>query len=154
MLTGGTSCTTASDTVAVTTATASRGLGGELSTTWTSDTKIVQIFQFKAQYQLSDITSDIRDRMTTAVSNLLKVNAKNVSLSFVSVPLRIMQEFVIVSVGLVNFQGSLAGFSSMITQEGINAEMAAAGLKSVELLTSASALATTQGKVSAIMMNL
>ena len=133
-------------TAAVTIANASSG--GQMSTT--SDGKIIPIFQYKAQYQLSDITSDIRNRMIMAVAKLLQVNTGSVILSFASVTLRVLQqqEFVLVSVGLVNFQGSRAAFASVITQEKINSEMETVGLKPVELLTSASAgSSTSQGTV-------
>jgi hypothetical protein len=134
-------------TAGVTTASASSG--GQLSTT--SASEIVPIFQFKAQYPLSDITSEIRDKMTMAVAKLLQVNTGSVILSFTSVIRRVrvlqQQEFVLVSVGLVNFQGSRAAFASMITQENVNFQMAAAGLKSVDLLTNVSGSSTPQGTV-------
>jgi uncharacterized membrane protein len=150
---GASSCTTAAVTLVtnarVTTASASNSVlgGGQLSIT--SDTQVVPLFQFKARYQLSEITSDIRERMTTAVANLLQVNTSSIFLSFALVTLRNLQqqEFVLVSVGLVNFQESRAAFASMITQENIDSKMAAAGLKSVELLTSVSGSPTAQGTI-------
>jgi hypothetical protein len=135
------STTTAAVTIANTSS------GRQMSTT--SDGNIVPIFQFKAQYQLSDITSDIRNRMIMAIAKLLQVNTESVILSFASVTLRVLQqqEFVLVSVGLVNFQGSRAAFASVITQEKINSELETVGLKPVELLTSASGSSTSQGTV-------
>jgi hypothetical protein len=139
---GASSCSSVAvtSTTVFTTATASNG---QPSTT--ADTNIVPIFQFKTQYQLSDMTSDISNRMTTAVANLLQVNTKTVVLSFNTVNLRtlLQKESVLVSVGLVNFQGSTTGFASMITQENIKSEMAAVGLKSVELLSGAPVLSTS-----------
>ena len=84
-----------------------------------------------------------------AVAKLLQVNTGSVILSFASVTLRVLQqqEFVLVSVGLVNFQGSRAAFASVITQEKINSEMETVGLKPVELLTSASGSSSSQGTV-------
>jgi hypothetical protein len=113
------------------------------------DAKIVTIFQFKAQSPFSGITNDIRNSMTMAIAKMLQVNTGSVILSFVAVPLRVLQqqEFVLVSVGLVNFQGSTAAFASLITEEKLNSEMAAVGLKSVELLTGSSVSSTSQGTV-------
>ncbi len=137
---GSTSCTTAA-----TSAAASSGLGGQLLTN--SNSSLVPIFAFKAQYQLSEITSDIRERMTKAVASLLQVNTLGIVLSFASATLRNVQqqEFVLVRVGLVNFQGSTAAFASIITQENLNSEMAAMGIKSVELLTSGSEVSISLG---------
>jgi hypothetical protein len=104
--------------------------------------KIVQIFEFIANYQLSDINSDVHNRMTAAVASLLQVNSSQVVLSFSALTLRAQrvmlsqQESVLVRVGLINFQGSTA-FASVITQDNINHQMTAMGLKPVVLQTNA-----------------
>jgi hypothetical protein len=107
----------------------------------------VQIFQFKAQYRLSDISDDIRIRMTRAVANLLQVSILNVILSFASMTARILQqqESVLVSVGLVNLQGSTVALISMLSQKSINLHMAAEGLNSVEIFIKALETSTSPG---------
>jgi hypothetical protein len=116
-----------------------------------SYSNFVLIFQFKAQYQLSDITNDINTRMTMAVANLLQVSSTDVILSFAPTTLRqesylrMQQDGVLVSVGLANFQGSITALTAMITQESINTRMAAESLKSVALLTPPEIPFTSQG---------
>jgi hypothetical protein len=106
-------------------------------TTTGSAANMVQIFEFIANYQLADVNSDIQNRMTVAVANMLQVNSSQVFLSFSAVTLRALsqQESVLVHVALINFQGSTMAISSVITQENINYQMVAIGLKLVVLLT-------------------
>ncbi len=82
-----------------------------------------------------------------AVANLLNVRTKNVILRFAMMALRVLQsqESVLVSVSLVNVQGSIGDYISMVTQENINYHMAAEGLKSVELIRNTSGNSTSQG---------
>jgi hypothetical protein len=109
----------------------------------------VPIFQFKAPYQLSDISNDIQNKITVAVANLLRVNKGNVILSFASITIRVLklQACVLVSVGLVNFQGFEPAFTSLITQDDINFHMAMQGLLSVELLGKAIGTSTSPGSI-------
>jgi hypothetical protein len=103
---------------------------------------IVAVCQFKAPYQLSEITDIIRGKMILAIANMLQVNASIVVLEFSSVVVRrrdlLQQPGVLVSVGLTNFHGSVLIFATRITQENINAKMAAEGLMAVQLLVASS----------------
>jgi hypothetical protein len=80
--------------------------------------------------------------MVSAIANMLEVNASNVVLGFSSVVVRrrdlLQQAGVLVSVGLTNFHDSVSIFATRITQENINARMAAEGLMAVELLVATS----------------
>jgi hypothetical protein len=100
---------------------------------------IAPIFEFKAPYQLSEITDQIRNKMILAVAKILRVNESSIVLTFSSVILRrralLQPNGVLVSVGLSNFYGSASMFSSRITLENLNAAMAAEGLESVLLIT-------------------
>ena len=51
-------------------------------------TVVVIIFQFKAPYQLSEITPDVETKMAKAVADVLGVNATSISLTFVEVDMR------------------------------------------------------------------
>ena len=101
---------------------------------------VVTIFQFKALYPMSDITEEIQNKMTIAIAKLLEFNASSVLLNFAPVNLRrevhsrTLPEGTLVTVGLVNFQGSAAQFAPLIDQQRIDSEMATEGLMSVELL--------------------
>jgi hypothetical protein len=99
---------------------------------------IVSVFEFMAPYQLSEITDIIRGKMVLAIANMLEVNASVVVLRFSSVVVRrrdlLQQAGVLVSVGLTNFRDSVSIFAMRITQENINAKMAAEGLMAVQLL--------------------
>jgi hypothetical protein len=102
---------------------------------------VTLIFQFKAPYQLSEITEDIRSKMVQAVANLLSVETSRVVLTFVPVQVRLgqrgllQQTSVLVNVGLTNFHESASIMVSQLTQENINLKMHDAGLKSVQLVT-------------------
>ena len=130
------------------------GSSGGLTPT-SSASKIVQIFQFKAHYSLSDITNDIQSRMTAAVARLLQVNFSAVILSFSSFNLRqivrprvlLQQESVLVTVGLIDFQGSIAVLKLRISQEKVNEQMAAENLLPVQLTADASDVNTLGGIV-------
>ena len=134
-----------------------------------STTSIVQICQFIAQYQRSDLTDDIQNRMKRALLNLLnsavharmtrvvatvtgyKVRASiemnDVILDFPEPEAIAKRESVLISVSLTNFQGSIASITSTITQEKINSEMAAVNLKLVQLVAITSTSSTLGGKV-------
>jgi hypothetical protein len=136
-------------------------------TTIQSTKSIVQIFQFIAQYQLSDITSDVKNRMTRALVSLLNsavhtrmtrvvanvtgydvrasVAMNDVILNFSEATAQ--QGGVLVSVSLTNFQGPIASITSIITQENINSQMAAVNLKLVQLVSITSTSLTSGGKV-------
>ncbi len=69
---------------------------------------IVQILQFKVAYQLIDITAEIQTKMKIAVSNVIKLNASQIILSFAEADFlrqtgRVQQKITIVSVGLKDF---------------------------------------------------
>ena len=80
-------------------------------------TVIVFIFQFQAPYQLSEVTDQVKNKMTEAVAEILGVNTSDVILSFVAVGTRrrgLLQQSggVLVSVSLKNLQGSGNIFAS------------------------------------------
>ena len=109
-------------------------------------TVIVIIFQFKAPYQLSEITPELESRMSQAVAAVLGVNATSVSLTFVEVDMRrrrlLQQKGVLVSVSLKNLQGSASPFVSRLSQDSINHQMAAAGLRTVQLVQNGTVIST------------
>jgi hypothetical protein len=113
------------------------------TTSSTSASSIVAVCQFKAPYQLSEITDVIRGKMVVAIANMLEVNASIVILGFSSDVVRrrdlLQQAGVLVSVGLTNFYGSVSIFATRITQENMNAKMEAEGLKAVQLMAVPSA---------------
>ena len=119
---------------------------------------ISPVFEFVIQYQLSDIAAEIKSSMTLAISSMLQVNASQVVLRFATTVLRrgvkhrilLQQSDIIVIVGLVRFQGSVATLASMITEDNLNSKFAAEGLKSVELLTIAPELGTNSSESTAI----
>jgi hypothetical protein len=100
---------------------------------------IVLIFDFKAPYQLSEITDQIRTKMVLAIAKMLAVNRSSVVLTFSSAYLRrralLQKTGVLVSVGLTDLQSSASIFASMITSDNINAAMKAEGLDAVQLIT-------------------
>jgi hypothetical protein len=105
---------------------------------------IVIIIQFKAPYQMSELTSDLQAKIAMAVANVIGVNASSVSLTFVEVDLRrqlLQQKGVLVNVGLKDFSGPTAPYVSQLNQDAINTQMAKLGLRSV---TSVQATNTTQ----------
>jgi hypothetical protein len=98
---------------------------------------VTKIFQFEAPYLLEEITDSIKNRISLAVSNVLGVPASNVVLSFSTyIESRRLQAKVLVSVGIVHFQGSAASYASKVTQEKLNFEMGALGLKSGQVIQS------------------
>jgi hypothetical protein len=101
-------------------------------------TVIVLIIQFKAPYQISELTPEIQTKIATAVANVIGVNASTVSLTFVEVDLRrqVQQKGVLVNVGLKDFQGPTAPFASRLTQDAINTQMTQLGLRSVQVINS------------------
>ncbi len=75
--------------------------------------------------------------MSLAIANVLGVDARNVVLTFSSVILdrRAQQTGVLVRAGIADFEGSAAVYASKITQDNLNTEMAAVGLKSGTLIS-------------------
>jgi hypothetical protein len=104
-----------------------------------SASNIVPIFDFKAPYQLSDITVQIRIKMVQAIAKMLGVNKSSVVLTFSSAVLRrrVLQQKtgILGSVGLTDLQSSASIFASKITSDNINAAMKAEGLDAVQLIT-------------------
>jgi hypothetical protein len=100
----------------------------------------LQIFQFKAPYQLSEVTVDIKSRMLIAVANVLGVNAADVVLTFVpdTLDLRSLSSKptgVLVNAGLTDVELSAASYVSMVTQDKLNKEMATMGLSTGQLIS-------------------
>ncbi len=96
---------------------------------------VLQIFQFKAPYLLTDVTENIKSRMSLAVANVLGIISSNVVLSFTtSVFDRRQQAGVLVSAGITDSQVSAASYASRLTQDKLNTEMVALGLKSIQLV--------------------
>jgi hypothetical protein len=101
----------------------------------------LQIFQFKAPYQLSEVTVDIKSRMLTAVANVLGVNPADVVLTFVPDTLDRRSRLsgnstgVLVNAGLTDVELSAASYVSMVTQEKLNQEMATMGLSYGQLIS-------------------
>jgi hypothetical protein len=95
----------------------------------------LKILQFEVPYLLEEVTDDMKIRLSLVLSNLLGVPASNVVLTFSSyIASRREQAKVLVSVGIIDFQGSAASYASKITQENLNLEMGALGLKSGQLV--------------------
>jgi hypothetical protein len=96
---------------------------------------VLKIFQFEVPYLLEEVTDDMKKRISLAVSNVLGVSASNIVLTFSSfIPSRRQQTKMLVSVGIIDFQGSAASYVSKVTQEKLNLEMGALGLKSGQLV--------------------
>ncbi len=99
----------------------------------------VKIVQYKAPYLLSEITIDIRNKMAKAIASSISVNANTVVLSIVDASLRrrrlLQQQGVLVSAFLQDFKGSTSEFALLLTQERLNTQMAALGLKPVLLIS-------------------
>jgi hypothetical protein len=112
-------------------------------TSSSSTSGIVAVCQFKAPYQLSEITDILRGKMVAAIASLLEVSSSIVVLGFSSVVVRrrdlLQQAGVLVSVGLNNFHDSVLIFATRITQEKMNTKMAAEGLMEVQLMAVPSA---------------
>lgn len=104
-----------------------------------SGISMVPIFDFKALYQLSEISDQIRIKMVLAIAKMLGVNISSVVVTFSSAFLRrraLLQKIgVLVRVGLTDLQSSASIFASKITSDNINAAMKAEGLDSVQLIT-------------------
>ncbi len=101
----------------------------------------MQILQFKAPYLYSEITTEIRNQMAMAISTIINVNASRLFLSFVDASLRRrrllqQQQGVLVSVFLKDGKDSVSEFTSLLTQERLNTQMASLGLRSIQLLSS------------------
>jgi hypothetical protein len=100
---------------------------------------MVPIFDFKAPYQLSDISDQVRIKMVQAIAKMLGVDKSSVVLSFSSVDLRrralLQKTGVLVHVGLTDLQFSASILVLKITSDSINAAMKAEGLDAVQLMT-------------------
>jgi hypothetical protein len=111
----------------------------QVTTTSNSGMSFAPIFDFKAPYQLSEITDQIRIKMVLAISKMLEVNKSSVVLVFSSAFLRrtalLQKTGVLVSVGLADLQSSASIFASKITSDNINAAMKSEGLDAVQLIT-------------------
>jgi hypothetical protein len=111
----------------------------------------VLICQFEANYQISEITEDIRSKLLLAVSNTLGVDASLLVLAFVEVDLSLRSEHrvqvrgVLVSVSLKVAQGSTTPAFAPISQESLNIRMNLLGLRAVKLVSNVFAPSTTQG---------
>jgi BRCT domain type II-containing protein len=92
---------------------------------------IVPIFQFEVPYQLSEITADLRARMTVAVAGLLGVDAGAVVLTFAAAVARRATQAggVLVSVGLRGFNGSVKALEQRLSTDSLNVYMATQGLR-------------------------
>lgn len=110
----------------------------EMTATLNSANGTIPVFQFKAPYQLNEITDGIRGKMIHAISNILEVNPNMVFLEISSIVVRrwelLDQAGVLVNVGLINFHDSVSIFPTRLTQEHVNAQMTAEGLKAVQLI--------------------
>jgi hypothetical protein len=96
---------------------------------------VLKIFEFQAPYLLDEVTENIKSRISLAVSNVLGIPARNVVLAVSTyLAFRRQQSKVLVSVGILDYQGSVANYASKLTQEKLNIEMVALGLKSVQVL--------------------
>ncbi len=106
----------------------------------TSSSIVLQIFQFKAPYQLSEVTVEMQSRISTAVANMLGVNSIDVVLTFVPATLDRRSRLngqptgVLVSAGVTAVEFSAASYVSKVTQDRFNKEMAAMGLSSGQLI--------------------
>jgi hypothetical protein len=111
----------------------------------------VLICQFEANYQISEITEDIRSKLLLAVSNTLGVDASLLVLAFAEVDLSLRSEHrvqvrgVLVSVSLKVAQGSTTPAFAPISQESLNIRMNLLGLRAVKLVSNVFAPSTTQG---------
>jgi hypothetical protein len=96
---------------------------------------VLKIFQVLVPYLLEEITENIKNRIALAVSNVLGIPGSNIVLTFSSYKaFRRQQAKVLMIVGIIDFQGSASNYASKITQENLNIEMWALGLKSGQLL--------------------
>jgi hypothetical protein len=108
------------------------------------------ICQFEANYQISEITEDIRSKLLLAVSNTLGVDASLLVLAFAEVDLSLRSEHrvqvrgVLVSVSLKVAQGSTTSAFAPISQESLNIRMNLLGLRAVKLVSNVFAPSTTQ----------
>jgi hypothetical protein len=106
----------------------------------TSSSMVLQIFQFKAPYQLSEVTVEMQSRISTAVANMLGVNSIDVVLTFVPATLDRRSRLngqptgVLVSASVTDVELSAACYISKVTQDRFNKEMIAMGLNYGQLI--------------------
>lgn len=95
----------------------------------------VVILQFKTTYLLSEITDIVQHKMVTAIANALGVENNTIALTFseVDILVRVLKG-VLVDVILPGFKGSPSEFASRLTDQNINLQMEAMGLKSVLMM--------------------
>jgi hypothetical protein len=109
---------------------------------------IMPVFQFKAPYQLAEITADLRALMAVAVAGLLGVDAGSVVLTFAAAVARRATQAggVLVSVGLRSFHGSVEALQQRLSADSLNVYMAAQGLRqAVVVATGGNTVAAGEG---------
>ena len=101
----------------------------------------VTIVQFKVAYLLSEITDDVRRKMVMAIANIINVNVTRIVLSFTELDMRrrhlLQSKLLLVNVGLLDFQGSASVYTTVLSQDKINEQMASLGLKNVQVAQAA-----------------
>ena len=77
--------------------------------------------------------------MSKAIASVISVNASKLVLTIVDASMRrrrlLQQQGVLVSVFLQDFKSSTSQFASLLTQERLNVQMTALGLKSIQLIS-------------------
>jgi hypothetical protein len=97
---------------------------------------VIQIFQFIAPYGISDITDVMLTKMISAIAAVLNVETSSVILTFAPFHpgrrhLLQQKSYVVVSVGLRNFNQPAGEFASRMTQDNLNLNMGKVGLEQV-----------------------
>jgi hypothetical protein len=96
------------------------------------------ILQFKTSYLLSEISDTVRNKMATAIANVIGRDSKDIALSFSETDIQgrrlLVQKGVLVDVILLNFKGSPDVFASNLTESNINSQMVSMGLKPVQVM--------------------
>jgi hypothetical protein len=111
------------------------------SSTTAYQSLVVQILQFKVEYELTDITAEIRNKMATAIANVIRMSSSMVVLSFAETEMNrrrklLQHKAVLVTVSLKDFQGSTAQFAEQLQQDKLNVQMASLGLKPIAVFSS------------------
>ncbi len=104
------------------------------------------LFQFKVAYQLSEITEDIKNKLLVAISKALGLDKSTLFLSFAEADMNrraAVQKGVLATVSLVNHGSPTTSLLSLITEDSINSQMSAQGLKSVQLVNVGSSSTST-----------
>ncbi len=129
-----------------------------------SSPAVVVILQFKASYTLSEITNGVRSGMAQAIASVIGFSASAVVLNFTETSFQrrgfnlkfklLQQRSVLVDVGLRDFQGSPALFSSSLTEGNINSQMSLLGLRSVQIVSNPGSYVTTSKSTSVASINI